>query len=64
LSRRKHYPEHEGAIGEWSLIRFSSWEVSETTLEDTGRVRIGSSSWSHSPKEKLRDLLEGSRRAS
>jgi hypothetical protein len=28
----EHYPEHEGDIGEYSLVRFSSWEPVEVCL--------------------------------
>jgi hypothetical protein len=28
----EHYPEHEGDIGEYSLVRFSSWELQEVCL--------------------------------
>jgi hypothetical protein len=53
----EHYPEHEGAIGEYSLVRFSSWEVSEALMGGTSRVRIGTPIWSHLPKEKVLFVL-------
>ena len=28
----EHYPEHEGEIGEYSLVRFSSWDVRKVRL--------------------------------
>jgi hypothetical protein len=28
----EHYPQHEGEIGEYSLIRFSDWELQEVCL--------------------------------
>jgi hypothetical protein len=28
----EHYPEHKGEIGEYSLVRFSSWEPVEACL--------------------------------
>jgi hypothetical protein len=28
----EHYPEHEGEIGVYSLVRFSSWELTEVCL--------------------------------
>ena len=28
----EHYPEHEGEIGEYSLVKFSSWELREVRL--------------------------------
>ena len=60
----EHYPEHEGAIGEYSLVRFSSWEVREALMGWTNRVRIGIPIWSHLPKEKLLFVLEGSQQDS
>ena len=53
----EHYPEHEGAIGEYSLVRFSSWEVSEALMGGTSRVRIGTPIWSHLPKERVLFVL-------
>lgn len=38
----EHYPEHEGEIGEYSLVRFSSWELTEVCLGGVRRYRIGS----------------------
>ncbi len=37
----EHYPEYERGIGGYSLVRFSSWEVSVTMPEGVWRVRIG-----------------------
>ena len=28
----EHYPEHEGELGEWSLVEFSSWGCAEVCL--------------------------------
>jgi hypothetical protein len=42
----EHYPEHEGEIGEYSLVRFSSWELTEMCLGGVWRCRIGSPRWS------------------
>jgi hypothetical protein len=28
----EHYPEHEGEIGEYSLVGFSSWQLEEVCL--------------------------------
>jgi hypothetical protein len=42
----EHYPEHEGEIGEYSLVRFSSWELTEMCLGGAWRCRIGSPRWS------------------
>ncbi len=41
----EHYPEHEGEIGEYSLVRFSSWEPEEVCLGGVWRYRIGSPRW-------------------
>jgi hypothetical protein len=60
----EHYLEHEGEIGEYSLVRFSSWEVREALMGGTNRVRIGIPIWSHLPKEKLLFVLEGSQQDS
>ena len=41
----EHYPEHEGGPGEWSLVRFSSWEMEEVCLGGVWRHRVGSPCW-------------------
>jgi hypothetical protein len=41
----EHYPEHEGEIGEYSLVEFSSWEPVEVYLGSVWRCRIGSPEW-------------------
>ena len=48
----EHYPEHRGEPGEYSLVRFSSWEPEEVCLGGTWRCRVGSPWWSSlCPKE-------------
>ena len=42
----EHYPDHEGEIGEYSLVRFSSWEPQEVCLGGVWRYRVGSPRWS------------------
>lgn len=42
----EHYPEHEGEIGEYSLVRFSSWKRREVCLGGVQRHRIGLPEWS------------------
>jgi len=42
----EHYPEHKGEIGEYSLVRFSSWEFTEACLGGVWRCRLGSPRWS------------------
>ena len=48
----EHYPEHEGEIGEYSLVRFSSWERTEVCLGGVWRCRLGSPRWS--PRRRAR----------
>jgi hypothetical protein len=60
----EHYPEHEGQIGEYSLVRFSSWESQEVGLGGVWRCRVGTPSWSHLTPEAVDELLGGLRRAS
>jgi hypothetical protein len=60
----EHYPEHKGKIGEYSLVRFSSWEPTEVCLGSVWRYRMGSPKWSHLPSDAVDDLLEGLQEAS
>jgi hypothetical protein len=53
----EHYPEHEGEIGEYSLVRFSSWDPQKVCLGGVWRSRIGSPSWSHLSREAVDELL-------
>jgi hypothetical protein len=53
----EHYPEHEGQIGEYSLVRFSDWEREEVCLGCIRRLRIGAPSWSHLRPEEVEFLL-------
>ena len=41
----EHYPEHEGEIGEYSLVTFSHWEPEDECLGGVWRTRIGSPRW-------------------
>jgi hypothetical protein len=54
----EHYPEHEGEIGEYSLVRFSSWELTEVYLGGVWRRRLGSPRWSPLRPEEVDDLIE------
>jgi hypothetical protein len=54
----EHYPEHEGEIGEYSLVRFSSWEITEVCLGGVWRCRIGSPRWSPLRPENLEVLCK------
>jgi hypothetical protein len=58
----EHYPEHEGEIGEYSVVRFSSWELKEVCLGGVWRYRVGTPSWSHLTPEAVDERLEGVRR--
>lgn len=42
----EHYPRHEGEIGEYALVVFSSWEVEEAYLGGVRRCRLGRPWWS------------------
>lgn len=53
----EHYPEHEGAIGEWSLVEFSSWNVEEVRLGGAWRHRVGAPRWSHLTPEVVGRLV-------
>jgi hypothetical protein len=54
----EHYPEHEGDIGEYSLVRFSSWRREEVRLGGVWRYRMGSPAWSPLSTQKLEALLD------
>jgi hypothetical protein len=54
----EHYPEHEGEIGEYSLVRFSSWELTEMCLGGVWRYRVGSPRWSPLRPEEVDLLIE------
>ena len=53
----EHYPEHEGEVGEWSLVRFSSWEPVEVCLGGVWRYRLRSPEWSHLTPEEVGRLV-------
>ena len=53
----EHYPEHEGEIGEYSLVTLSSWELEEVCLGGIWRLRVGVPSWSHLRPEEVEFLL-------
>ncbi len=68
----EHYPEHEGEIGEYSLVEFSAWQPVEVCLSGAWRYRVGSPRWSPLGFQAVKDLLdrrpcageEGNQRAS
>jgi hypothetical protein len=53
----EHYPEHSGKLGEYSLVRFSSWERREVCLGGVWRWRVGSPRWSSLPPEEVDALI-------
>jgi hypothetical protein len=55
----EHYPEHEGEIGEYSLVKFSRWEVREVILGGTRRIKVGTPCWSHMTPKEVDRMLEG-----
>ena len=55
----EHYPEHEGEIGEYSLMKFSRWEVRKVILGGTRRIRVGTPSWFHMTPKEVDHMLEG-----
>jgi hypothetical protein len=54
----EHYPEHEGEIGEHSLVRFSSWKLDEVCVGGVWRCRVGSPRWSPLRPEEVDILIE------
>jgi hypothetical protein len=54
----EHYPEHEGEIGEYSLVTFFSWELTEVCLGGVWRYRLGSPRWSPLRPEEVDVLIE------
>jgi hypothetical protein len=53
----EHYPEHTGEIGEYSLVKFSSWELTEVCLGGVWRCQIGSPRWSPLRPEEVEFLV-------
>jgi hypothetical protein len=49
----EHYPEHEGELGEYSLVRFSSWDLVDVFLGGVWRYRLGSPWWSPLCREEV-----------
>jgi hypothetical protein len=54
----EHYPEHEGETGEYSLVRFSSWDPVEVCLGGVWRCRIGYPRWSPLTCEEIEALTK------
>ena len=57
----EHYPEHEGRVGEYSLVSFSFWEAEEVCLGGARRRRVGSPRWSHLAPEEAERLTGAGR---
>ncbi len=55
----EHYPEHDGGIGEYSLVRFSCWDRGEVRLGGAWRCRVGAPRWSTLRPEEVGTLLLG-----
>lgn len=55
----EHYPEHEGEIGEYSLVRFTSWDLRAVLLGGVWRSRVGLPKWSSLILEEVEELLKG-----
>jgi hypothetical protein len=60
----EHYPEHEGGVGEYSLMTFSSWAVSEAVVGGTLRRRLGTPGWTHLDEKEVVNVLQGAQPAS
>ena len=54
----EHYPEHEGEIGEYSLVGFSGWDPVEVRLGGVWRCRIGYPRWSPLSYEEIETLTK------
>lgn len=54
----EHYPDHEGEIGQHSLVKFSSWDPIEVCLGGVWRYQIGSPRWSPLRPEEVDLLIE------
>jgi hypothetical protein len=41
----EHYPEHEGDLGQYSLVAFYDWKLQKVCLGGVWRYRVGSPRW-------------------
>ena len=57
----EHYPEHEGEIGEYSLVGFTSWNREEVCLGGMWRCRVGSPRWTPLRAEEVQMMMGQSR---
>jgi hypothetical protein len=53
----EHYPEHEGEVGEYSLVKFSNWESQGVRLGGVCRRRVGVPRWSSLRTNEVEALL-------
>jgi hypothetical protein len=53
----EYYPRHQRQPGEYSSVRFSSWERQEACLEGVWRYRVGSPRWSSLHPEEVDALI-------
>jgi len=53
----EHYPEHEGKIGEYSLVGFTSWEREEVCLGGVWRCLVGSPRWTPLHAEEVQMMM-------
>jgi hypothetical protein len=54
----EQYPEHCGKLGEYFLVKFSSWELEAVCLGGAWRYRIGSPRWSSLCPEEVDVLVD------
>ncbi len=55
----EHYPKHEGGIGEYSLVRFCSWDFEEACLGGMWRYRVGVPGWWPLRPDEVEAILKG-----
>jgi hypothetical protein len=60
----EHYPEHEGEVGEYTLVTFANWALMEVCLGGLWRCRVGSPAWSALSAEESPPRRTVSRRSS
>ncbi len=53
----EHYPEHEGEIGEYSLVSFSDWDSQGVCLGGVWRCQVGSPAWSPLSAAEVKAML-------
>jgi hypothetical protein len=53
----EHYPEHEREVGEYSLVRFTCWELKELCIGGVWRQRIGAPGWAPLCRKDVRMLI-------